>query len=384
MESIMFLDYATLRVIWWVLLGVLLIGFALTDGFDLGIAAILPFVAKSDNERRVVINVVGPIWEGNQVWLITAGGAIFAAWPLIYAASFSGFYLAMLLLLVALIIRPVAFKYRSKLESPSWRNSWDMALSFTGLVASLVFGVAVGNVILGVPLGFDQSTLRVIYEGSFLQLFTPFALLAGLLSVCMLLTHGAAFLSIKTDGVIQDRAWRLGVIFALLTALFFIAGGFWVKSLDGQIIVNNIDYNAASNPLLKIVEVKKGAWLLNYEKFPAAWLVPILGVIGSLLSIMGFLSKSYRIAFLGSTCAIIGIIVTVGVSLFPFLLPSCLGDCRGGLTLWDASSSCFTLWIMLLVAILLLPIVLLYTSWVYRVMRGVVTETSVNETPNSY
>ncbi|MCJ9712585.1 cytochrome d ubiquinol oxidase subunit II, partial [Bordetella hinzii] len=165
METLIPFDLDTLRVIWWVLLGALLIGFAVMDGFDLGVAALLPVVARTDAERRIAINVVGPVWEGNQVWLITAGGAIFAAWPVLYAASFSGFYLAMLLLLLALILRPVAFKYRSKMESPRWRNNWDYVLCFSGVVASLVFGVAMGNVILGVPQNFDAVTLRPSWEG---------------------------------------------------------------------------------------------------------------------------------------------------------------------------------------------------------------------------
>ncbi|WP_068306912.1 cytochrome d ubiquinol oxidase subunit II, partial [Pararhodobacter sp. CCB-MM2] len=210
-----------LRVIWWLLLGVLLTGFALTDGFDMGVGALLPFVAKSDTQRRVVINTVGPVWEGNQVWFILGGGAIFAAWPPLYAVSFSGFYLAMFLILAALILRPVGFKYRSKRESALWRSSWDWALFIGGAVPALLFGVAVGNVLQGVPFHFTPS-LMPIYEGSALgklfALLNPFALLTGVVSLSMLLMHGAAWLGLKTEGEIAARARRIGTVAGMVAA----------------------------------------------------------------------------------------------------------------------------------------------------------------------
>ncbi len=213
------LDYPTLRIIWWGLLGVLLIGFALTDGWDLGIGALLPFVGRNDAERRLTINCVGPTWEGNQAWFILGGGATFAAWPFVYAVSFSGFYLAMFLVLAALILRPVAFKYRSKRPGAAWRARWDWALFAGGFVPSLVFGVAVGNVLQGVPFHLD-SDLRVTYDGSFLGLFTPFTLLCGLLSVSMIVLHGASYLSVKLEhGVVHDRARRFGTVAAMLSRL---------------------------------------------------------------------------------------------------------------------------------------------------------------------
>lgn len=212
MEQFIPFDYATLRVIWWGGLGFLLVAYAVMDGFDLGVATVLPLVARQDVERRVVINVIGPVWEGNQVWLVVAGGIVFAAWPLLYAMAFSGFYLAMMLLLIALILRPVGFKYRSKMPSTAWRSRWDGILCFCGVVASLVFGVAVGNVIIGVPFGFDPDTLRPLYQGSFFGLFTLFPLLCGLLSVCMLAMHGSAMLFWKTTDTIAQRARRTGCL----------------------------------------------------------------------------------------------------------------------------------------------------------------------------
>ena len=222
------LTYATLRVIWWVLLGTLLIGFTLTDGFDLGGGALLPFVGRTDVERRLTINVVGPTWEGNQVWFILGGGAIFAAWPFVYAVSFSGFYLAMFLVLASLILRPVGVKYRSKRPGAAWRARWDWALFVGGAVPALVFGVAVGNVLEGIPLRLD-SDLRAFYEGGLLGLFSPFALLCGLLSVAMVVLHGSAFLSVKVEaGPVHDRARRFGLWAGLVSLALFAIGGVWV------------------------------------------------------------------------------------------------------------------------------------------------------------
>lgn len=383
METLIPFDYATLRVIWWVLLGLLLIGFAVMDGFDLGVAALLPVVARTDTERRVVINVVGPVWEGNQVWLITAGGAIFAAWPLLYAASFSGFYLAMMLVLVALIVRPVGFKYRSKMEGTRWRNTWDGVLCASGVVAALVFGVAMGNLIVGVPFGFDTNTLRPEYHGHFYQLFTPFALLAGVVSVLMLVMHGAIVLAWRTDGAVAERSRQVGRIAAVLTAVLFAAGGFWVAGMDGHVITNSVNTMAASNPALKEVAVQAGNWMVNYERWPVAWVAPALGVGGALVAALLLSVRVHWLAFIVSSLAIAGVIFTVGIALFPFLMPSSTAP-NLGLTIWDASSSHLTLWIMLVGVAIFLPIVTIYTAWVYRVMRGKVTTDSISGTPNSY
>ena len=218
------ISFELLRVIWWALLGVLLIGFALTDGFDMGVGALLPFVGRTDVERRVAINTIGPVWEGNQVWFILGGGAIFAAWPPLYAVSFSGFYLAMFVVLAALILRPVAFKYRSKRIEARWRSSWDWALFVGGFVPALIFGVAVGNVLQGVPFRLDD-TLRAFYEGSFFGLLNPFALLCGLMSVAMLAMHGAVWLTLKAGGVVGERARNFGTVAAVATIALFALGG---------------------------------------------------------------------------------------------------------------------------------------------------------------
>ncbi len=280
------IDYATLRVIWWALVGVVLIGFAIMDGFDMGVAALLPFVAKGDGERRAVINTVGATWEGNQVWFIVGGAGLFAAWPLVYGASFSGFYLAMFLVLMALILRPVGFKYRSKRPGAAWRRNWDWALFVGGAAPALVFGVAIGNVLQGAPFSYDSDlrlTLHDHFLGGLLGLFSPFTILCGLTSVAML-------------------GLRL-----------------------------------------------KNEWL----------------------------------AFGGSSLGVIGIISTVGCSMFPIILPSTV-DAHSSLLVWTASSSHMTLGIMLLVTLVFLPIVLFYTAWVYKVLFGRVGVGHLKTNPDLY
>ena len=373
------LSYETLRVIWWLLLGILLIGFAVMDGFDLGTQTLLPFVAKSDIERRVVINAVGPVWEGNQVWFILGGGAIFAAWPPLYAVSFSSFYLAMFAILAALILRPVGFKYRSKRESETWRRNWDWALFVGGAVPTLIFGVAVGNILLGIPFRFDND-LRIFYEGTTLfELLKPFALLCGLVSVAMLVMHGAAWLTLKTEGPVADRARAFGTVAALATVVLFALGGIYLwLGVDGYRITSTVDTGGPSNPLLKTVVRESGAWFANYSARPWTMLAPLLGLAGALGAAALFQARRDKTAILSSSVSIIGIIATVGLAVFPFLLPSSL-DLKSSLTVWDASSSHLTLFIMLVSTLIFMPIIVLYTAWVYRVLWGKVDEKAIRE-----
>ena len=373
------IDYDTLRIIWWLLLGVLLIGFAVMDGFDLGTATLLPFVAKTDVERRVVINTVGPVWEGNQVWLILGGGAIFAAWPPLYAVSFSGFYLAMFAILAALILRPVAFKYRSKRDSQTWRNSWDRALFIGGFVPALILGVAVGNVLQGVPFRLN-SDLRIFYDGTTLfEMLNPFALICGLLSVSMLVMHGGAWIVLKAEGPVADRARGFAKIAALATIVLFALGGIWVwLGIDGYRITSEIAAHGASNPHAKTVEKVTGVWFHNYATYPWMLIAPLLGFLGA---IGGFLLLSARrevLTMLSTATSIFGIITTVGLSMFPFILPSSI-DARSSLTVWDASSSHLTLFIMLVVTAFFLPLIVAYTTWVYRVLWGKVDEKAIRD-----
>ncbi|MCP2669654.1 cytochrome d ubiquinol oxidase subunit II [Maricaulaceae bacterium EIL42A08] len=370
------LSYEMLRVIWWALLGVLLIGFAITDGFDLGVAGLLPFVARTDVERRIAINTVGPTWEGNQVWLILGGGAIFAAWPIVYAVSFSAFYLAMFVVLAALILRPVGFKYRSKRSDPRWRSFWDWALFVGGFVPALIFGVAVGNMLVGAPFRLDD-TMRIFWEGSFIGLLNPFALVCGLLSVSMLGLHGAAWLSMKAEhGPVRDRARTLAPAFAVASMVLFALGGVWVAVGDFGYVASAVDTAGPSNPLLTDTVREGGAWLSNYGTYPWMVIAPVLGFGGAGLALFGLKLGSEAMTFLGSKLSVVGIIATVGVSTFPFILPSSI-DPQSSLTVWNSSSSHQTLFIMLIVTVVLLPIVLAYTAWAFKVMWGRVTSEQV-------
>jgi len=374
----MFIDYETLKLVWWVFIGVLLIGFAITDGFDMGVAAWLPFLGKTDDERRVIINSVGATWEGNQTWLITAAGAIFAAWPFVYAAAFSGLYIALLLVLFALFFRPVGFDYRSKLADPRWRNGWDWALFIGGAVPALIFGVAFGNLLLGVPFHFDD-TLRSFYTGSFWSLLNPFALLAGVVSLSMLMMHGAIYLELRTEGVVQQRARRAALYAGLVCAAAFALAGIWLAiGIEGYRIVSMPDANTAFNPLAKTVEKTAGAWLANYHTWPWMMASPAAGFAGIALALWQGRAGRQTAAFLFSAMALAGIILTAGFSMFPFVMPSST-DPNSSLTLWDSVSSQKTLGIMLIVTVIFLPLIMLYTAWVYRVLRGRITVQGIQE-----
>src|SRR5580658_8680389 len=274
-------SYEDLRLLWWAVLGVLLMGVAVMDGFDLGAAFLLPIIGRTDMDRRVILNSVGPVWEGNQVWLIVGAGAVFAAWPPLYAVAFSGFYLAMVLLLAALIVRPVGFAFRSRMPGAAWRNLWDAGLCAGGLVAPLVFGVAFGNVLLGAPFRFDD-TLRITYTGDLWGLLSPFAVLCGLVSVAMIVMHGASYLAVKTDGVIRGRARLAGAVAAGAFVLLFLAAGLYASQLDGYVLVQGGSHSGPSNPLLKTVIRAPGALMNNYRLAPWTMAAPIVAVLAAL------------------------------------------------------------------------------------------------------
>jgi cytochrome bd ubiquinol oxidase subunit II len=369
-------DYGTLKLIWWVLLGVLLIGFAVADGFDMGVTALLPFVARTDIERRVAINTVGPVWEGNQVWFILGGGAIFAAWPLLYAVSFSGFYLAMFVVLAALIFRPVAFKYRSKRPDPRWRAAWDWTLFAAGVVPPLIFGVAVGNVLQGVPFRLTDE-MRMVYEGTFFGLLNPFALLCGLLSLSMLVMHGGAWLGLKASGNVADRGHRYGSYAAIAAIVLFAVAGLalWL-TVTGYRITSPTDPRMPSDPLIKTVVRDGAGWFSNFGHRPWIVLAPAMGFAGAVGAFIGLRQGREVATFVASKLAVVGIIATVGLSMFPFILPSS-ADPRSSLTVWDSASSHSTLFNMLVVTLIFLPIVMAYTAWVYRVLWGKVDEATI-------
>lgn len=362
-------DYEVLRFIWWLLIGVLLIGFAVTDGFDMGVGILLRIIGKNDTERRIMINSIAPHWDGNQVWLITAGGALFAAWPMVYAAAFSGFYIAMILVLAALFFRPVGFDYRSKLENNRWRNMWDWGIFVGSFVPAVVFGVAFGNLLQGVPFHMD-SYMRLFYTGNFFQLLNPFGLLAGVVSLTMLVTQGATYLQMRTRGELYLRARAAAQISALVMGVAFLLAGIWlVKGIDGFVVTSVLDTAAESNPMRKEVAHQAGAWLINFNKYPSLWALPALGVILPLFTILLSRFEKGAWAFVFSSLTIACVILTAGVTMFPFVMPSSTVP-NVSLTMWDATSSLLTLKVMTVVAIIFVPLILIYTSWCYYKMFG--------------
>lgn len=377
-------DYETLRIVWWVLLGVLLIGIAVMDGFDMGVAFLNPILGRTDSERRVIINTVGPVWDGNQVWLITGGGAIFAAWPAVYATAFSGFYLAMFLTLVSLILRPVSFEFRNKFEGGK-RVAWDYTLFMSGLVPPLVFGVAFGNLFLGVPFSIDEFQMPHYNDGlvmGFLHLLKPFALLTGLVSVAMTVAHGAVYLAAKSEGTVKNRAATTIKISVFIWLALFVAGGLWVGHIDGYTITSSMDHNGVSNPLAKTVIAEHGIWLRNYSAYPVLYLVPAIAIAGGLLTLALSAAGRFALAFIPSALMVAGTITTAGIALFPFLMTSSINP-SSSLTVWDSSSSHLTLWLMTLAAVIFVPIVLAYSGWAFHILRESISEESVKKNSDS-
>ncbi len=374
----MLFDYITLKLIWWLFVCVLLIGFAVMDGFDMGIATLLPFVARNDDQRRVLINSIAPTWEGNQVWFITAGGALFAAWPMVYATAFSGLYWALLLVLFALFLRPVGFDYRSKVSDPRWRNAWDWGLFVGGAVPALVFGVAFGNLLQGVPFQYDEF-MRSTYTGSFWQLLNPFALLAGVVSLSMLVMHGAVFMQLRTEDELNARARKAVRLFGIIFIVAFIVAGIWqLKAIDGYRIVSMPDPGTLLTPLDKTVEVTEGGWTWNYAHKPLTLAAPVVAFAGALLTIILSMAGRPGFAFISSALSLAGVILTAALAMFPFVMPSSTMP-NMSLTAYDAVSSHRTLNLMFIAVAVFLPIVIAYTSWVYRVMRGKITEKKIQE-----
>ncbi len=361
------LDYETLKLIWWALVGVLLIAFALTDGFDMGVGTLLPLIGNTDEERRIMLNTVGPHWEGNQVWLVTAGGALFAAWPIVYAMAFSGFYLAMMITLFALFFRPVGFDYRSKLTNSRWRTTWDWALFAGSTIPPIIFGVAFGNLLVGVPFHFDDL-MRPNYTGTFFQLLNPFSLLAGVISLTMIIMHGATWLQMRTLDGLEARARGVAKLSSIVLIVLFATAGIWLAtSIEGFVIDYMPDGNTAFTPDQKLVSQQAGAWLANYQHYAWMMLAPIAGFVGAIVVYFSAHNDRAGWAFMGSSLAIIGIILTAGFSLFPFLMPSS-SDLNSSLTMWDATSSLLTLKIMFWVAVIFVPIIAVYSFWTYRKM----------------
>jgi cytochrome d ubiquinol oxidase subunit II len=340
-----------LQVIWFVLWGVLWAVYFMLDGFVIGMQMISAAIAKNDTEKRILINTVGPVWDGNEVWLITAGGATFAAFPRTYALMFSYLYTALLLLLFALIIRGVSFEFRGKVDNPDWKASWDKAIVVTGFLLALLFGVAFGNIFRGLPMN------AAGYQGSFFSLLNPYGLLTGVLFLTLFALHGALYVSVKTTGELCRRAEAL-------------AGKLWAPVLGVAVVF--LVYSKVDTKLLD-----------NYFSMPALAVIPVIAV-AALLAVKLFMARKEWYKAFAASCATVLFVTFTGVAgLFPNLIPSSL-DPTWSLTIFNSSSSPYTLKIMTVVAFIFVPIVIAYKIWVYRIFRARVTEKDVLEKSEAY
>ena len=366
----MIFDYDTLQVIWWILVGVLLIGFALTNGMDMAVSTLLFKVGQNSKERGAIISTIAPHWDGNQVWLITAGGAIFAAWPEVYAASFSGLYWGMLLVLFAIWLRPLAFDYRNHNSDETWLKRWDIALTVGSLVPILIFGVAFGNLLQGLPFWADEN-VRWHYDGVFLTallpLLDPFSLLCGLVSVSMLLTQGCLWIQLRTVDDIACRVRGLTLKLALLTVVLYGIAGIWAYSFDGYQLTALAPEGSFHSITGKSVEVVPHGLFANYGKLWILLLVPIISIFCFIKAGIAGVKGNAVKGIIYNSVAIAFVIITAAIAMFPFVMPSSI-DPESSLTIWDASSSHFTLQVMLYAVIIFVPIALAYTIWAYRRM----------------
>ncbi len=373
----MFFTLQTYQIIVYCLIGLVMILFAFTAGFDLGIGTLLPFIGKSNDERRVIINSIGPTWDGNQVWLVILGGAIFVLWPYAYALAFSGFYGAMMLFLWALFLRPVAFEWRSKIDSKKWRHVWDSCLFLGSVIPAIAIGLLIGNIMKGVPFYYETDSLRLFYTGTFLKLFNPFSLLVAFTCLFLLVTHGSMYLRLRTTEVIHNRARVATVIFGILFMLAFAGVGWWIdRGLQGYQLVKAAGLTNMTDNVVKMVP---GALLANYKAYPWMQFAPIAAFIGVVIAVLSSIFKRLSaIGFWGSAVGVICTILTFGFSMFPFIIPS-ITHPNNSLTAWNASASHYTLQTMFIAMVIFIPTIGAYTMWVFRKLWGKITVETVRE-----
>lgn len=372
--------YVVLKIIWWLLLGVLFMGIGILIGQDMGIGASLRYLGRTDYERRAVLTMIGPHWDGNQVWFVLGGGALFAAFPTAYATLFSGLYIVMLILLWSMIVRPLGFEYRSKLESVRWRGWWDNALFVSGFVPMLVFGTAVGNALMGFPFRFNDMMQSFYPTGfGFYSLFNPFAvIICGLMAVALSLYQAGAMVSLRSEGEILARAKRQMRMAGVVAIVLFTAGGIWLSQLNGYAPSGNVNPAMAAAPLASTATMAKGLWLQNFFAHPALFIVPILVYVALLAGLFFVYRERVKLAWWSGAIAWMATIGTLGAAMFPMLAPSYV-DINHSLTVWNATSSLRTLAWMLGFTAVIIPLIIFYTAWAFRVMRGKVSAEDIAE-----
>lgn len=358
------IDYEVLKILWWMILGSVLVAYAVTAGFDVGITTMMSFF-KNEDEKRVLLNVSAPTWDGNLTWIVFAGGGIFVVWPVVYATAFSGLYFAMLLILFPLFLRAPGYEYRNKIDSHKWRRFWDFGLLISGILPVFIFGVATGNCFVGFPFHFNPVSLRLIYTGTFWELLNPISILSGLVSVAMVILHGSTYLQRRTLGKIHENArevtfWAGSIVLILFT----ISGMLIVLYTPGYQLISS-PANPTAHMLDNVVTRAAGGWFISYFHYPWKFFGPILAYVGILVAITATYFRSKDISFWASGIAIAGIIITSGFTLFPFIMPSST-HMNESLTVWNAVSSHYALNVMLYIGVVMLAIVTAYKWFAYR------------------
>lgn len=361
-------EYEFLKIIWWLIIGGVLMVYAATAGFDAGVTLYMPFL-RNETDRRVVLNTSAPTWDGNLTWIVFAGGGLFVVWPVVYSTAFSGMYAALLCILFSLFLRPPGYEYRNKIDNPSWRKTWDWALFISGVVPVFIFGVALGNCFLGYPFYFDPHTYREFWTGNFWDLLHPYALLSGVVSVLMVLMHGSTYLQRRTEGHLRKLAFKVHVITALLLLIGFTASGLLLmyKIIGYQLISTTAEPTLA--PLQNIVKSGVGYWIQTYDKYPWKYMAPFVAYAGIIESLWAAYYGWVNTAFWASCFAVGGIVGTAGATLFPFLMPSSTHP-NQSLMIWNAASSQYALNVMLYVGVVLLIIILGYKIFAYNTIWG--------------
>ncbi|OGT49117.1 MAG: cytochrome d ubiquinol oxidase subunit II [Gammaproteobacteria bacterium RIFCSPHIGHO2_12_FULL_38_11] len=357
-------DYEFLKIAWWLIIGAVLMIYAATAGFDVGVTMYMPFL-RSESDRRVVLNTSAPTWDGNLTWIVFAGGGLFVVWPAVYSTSFSGMYAAMLCILYALFLRPPAYEYRNKIDSKAWRKTCDWALFLSGVIPVFVFGVALGNCFIGFPYYFDPHTYREFYTGNFWGLLNPYSILSGMVSVLMVLMHGSVYLQRRTEGNIRKLAFKVHWVSGILLLIgFTLSGLLLMKTLIGYKLISSAPIPTLE-PLNNAVQYGTGFWIRTYEQYPWKYFAPVVAYGGIIESLWAASYGWHTTAFWASCFAVGGIVGTAGATLFPFLMPSSTHP-NQSLTVWNAASSQYALNVMLYVGVVLLVIILAYKIFAYN------------------